>query len=81
MSSIDLENIDLAEVSAHLRAACGPVVEGAVVGRTVLRDAVVAHLGCSELEGEEMVDTMIGRGFLVWREEPGGPAAWDIHAR
>ena len=42
----------------------GAAPEGFVRGRTVLRDTVVASLGCSELEAEEVVDTMIGRGFL-----------------
>ena len=81
MNSLDTENIDLAEVAAHLRTACGPLVEGAMIGRTLLRDAVVARLECSELEGENLIETMIGCGFLVWREESDGLAGWAIPAR
>jgi hypothetical protein len=74
----DPEQTDLAEIAALLRHRCGPAVEGLVVGRTRLRDEVVRHLDCSQLEGEIVIDTMIGRGLLVWHERPGELAEWIV---
>jgi hypothetical protein len=75
---LDPESIDLATLSASLRRACGPALAGAVVGRTRIRDEVVHQLCCSELEGELLVDTMIGRGFIRRREHSGGQIEWLI---
>lgn len=75
--TLDLENLDLAAVAAQLRDACGPVVVGEVVGRTLLRDEVARELNCSQLEAEMLTDTMISRGFLVRQEGPEG-AEWAI---
>lgn len=72
------EEIDLAAIAVLLRQKCGPSVEGPVMGRTRLRDEVVRHLGCSQLQGEAVIDTMIGRGFLVRTERPGGSIDWVI---
>jgi hypothetical protein len=71
------EEVDLAELARVLRAACGPSVVGAVVGRTLLRDEVARHLVCSQLEAETLVDTMVGRGFLV-RTDEDGQDGWVI---
>ena len=75
---LDLESLDLAVLAAVLSSACRPPIEGAVVGRTRLRDEVARHLGCSQLEAELVVDTMIGRGFIRRREHPGQPIEWLI---
>ncbi len=85
MERFDPEAVDLAAVAEHLHATVGPSVAGSVVGRTVLRDAVIVQLRCSQLEAELVVDTMIGRGFLVaaqvgqgldgWRVRPPRPSA------
>jgi hypothetical protein len=77
---LELESVDLAKVAQHLMSACGGSVEGAVVGRTRLRDEVVGYLQCSQLEGEQVLDTMINRGFVVKRSEPDGCVHWDIAA-
>jgi hypothetical protein len=77
-SSFDPEVVDLARLASILRARCGGRVEGSVVGRTVLRDAVSEHLQCSQLDAENIVDTMIGRGFIVRSHVPDGPEAWLI---
>lgn len=61
-----------------LRAALGPAVDGDVVGRTVMRNAVVNGLGCSELQAERIVDTLIARGFVVPRRPPNGPPGWHL---
>ncbi|MEY4550060.1 MAG: hypothetical protein RL685_6255, partial [Pseudomonadota bacterium] len=66
------EAVDLAALARVLAGACGETVVGAVVGRTQLRDVVVQHLGCSQLEGEQMVDTMVARGFLAQEQLENG---------
>jgi len=51
---------------------------GFVVGRTAIRDAVAAHLACSQLEAETIVDTLVGRGLFAYVVPPGDPAAPGI---
>jgi hypothetical protein len=65
MKRHDPESIDLAVLARHLRTVLGSSVPGAVVGRTVLRDEVLRRLDCSQLEAELLIDTMVGRAFLV----------------
>ena len=78
MDRFDPESIDLAALAAHLERAVGIATAGAVVGRTRLRDEVVRHLGCSQLEGERLVDTMVGRGFLLRGAREDGMEYWTI---
>lgn len=62
---LDPEEVDLAELAYALRSAFPfEPPEGFLEGRTVLRDAVRDRLDCSELEAEEVVDTMVSQGFL-----------------
>ena len=66
-----IEEIDLAELTAALRdrfASAMPT--GYLVGRTVFRDAAAGMLGCSDLEAEDIVDTLIARGFLRYDGDP-----------
>jgi hypothetical protein len=76
-NTMDPEAVDLAELTAAVRDRCGPRLAGAVVGRTRIRDEVVEQLACSQLEAENLVDTMIGRGFVV-RDESGGSVEWVL---
>lgn len=79
-----IEDIDLAQLAATLRDRL-PVGEpkGYLRGRSVLRDLVEANLGCSELEAEELVDTLEGRGYLQYlgdqRERSQAYATWAIN--
>lgn len=75
---IDPESVDLAELARVVRARCGPALPGEVVGKTRIRDEVMAHLECSELEAELLVDTMVGRGFAKRSEQPDGLVVWEI---
>jgi hypothetical protein len=66
-----VEEVDLAELTAALRdrfARASPT--GYVVGRTALRDAVATMLSCSQLEAEDIVDTLIVRGFVRYDGDP-----------
>jgi myo-inositol catabolism protein IolC len=77
---LDVSTVDLAELVTELdeRVPVG-AREGFVVGRTSFRDAVQAHLGCSELEAERLVDTMVSRGMLRFREaRPDRPGQWSL---
>lgn len=77
-SPLNLEEVDLAVVAYGIRKLVDAPIEGSIVGRTRLRDAVVEHLDCSQLEAEQIVDTMIGRGFLVETEVADGRSLWEI---
>lgn len=74
---INPESIDLLELAGVLRARCGPELPGLLVGKTRIRDEVARHLSCSDLEAETLVDTMVGRGFVVRRDQSDG-VTWSI---
>ena len=80
MTTLNVEAVDLGDLASSLGAAFGAHVEGAVVGRTQLRDEVARVVGCSQLEAEQMVDTMIGRGFLRSERLADGRETWRIVA-
>lgn len=68
---LSIDEVDLAELTASLRrrfAGAAPV--GYLDGRTLLRDAVADELECSELEAEEIVDTLVERGFVRYGGDP-----------
>jgi hypothetical protein len=59
------EEIDLEELRAKLSARfAGAAPAGYVRGKGDLRGAVVALLGCSALEAEQLVDTLEARGMI-----------------
>jgi hypothetical protein len=70
-----VEDVDLAELARGLRDDLGHAPAGYLPGRTELRDRTVQRLGCSELQAEQIVDTMIARRFVSYddSEEPAGP--------
>jgi hypothetical protein len=78
------EETDLARVASDLvHAFVGRAPTGYLPGRTAFRDAVASSLSCSQLEAEQIVDTMMSRGFLRYE---GAPSAeidnarpWTIH--
>ncbi len=72
----DPESVDLAALRSALEARCGAFVEGEVVGRTALRDEVAQQVGCSVLDAERLVDTMVGRGFLRRQVTSDGRTGW-----
>jgi hypothetical protein len=67
----DPESIDLAVLTRRVRAALPSPPRGPITGRTEIRDAVGTILGCSALEAEAIVETMIGRGFAVFDADDG----------
>lgn len=66
-----LDDIDLAKLALALKrqfAASPP--QGYVLGRSIFRDAIVERLQCSELEGENLVDTLVSLGYLCFKGSP-----------
>jgi hypothetical protein len=71
---LSMEDVDLAELVDALRsrfARARPT--GYLGGRTALRDAVANELGCSVLEAEELVDTLVARGLVRYEGDPREP--------
>ena len=66
-----VEDVDLAELTASLRSRfAGAAPTGYLDGRSALRDAVTEELTCSTLEAEEIVDTLVARGFVRYEGDP-----------
>lgn len=72
------DSVDLARLARHLNESFHSAPVGAIVGRTQLRDEVARDLKCSLLEAEQIVDTMVARGFLSERRDPDGMVHWTI---
>jgi hypothetical protein len=70
------EDIDLAKLVDELREAFGarPPL-GYLEGRTQIRDIVRIQLDCSELEAEQIVDTMVSLDLLYYPSDPRGQAS------
>jgi hypothetical protein len=81
---MDIDDIDLAELAADLRDRVPPgEPKGYLRGKATMRDMVRYHLNCSELEAEELVDTLELRGYLQFHGDPAeraqANATWDIN--
>jgi hypothetical protein len=69
--ALSLEDLDLQRITRSLRATFdGGELEGFADGRTAIRDAIVDRLRCSALEAEDLVETLIGRGFVRFEGDP-----------
>ena len=79
MGTLDVEQVDLAQLVAAIRTRVeSPLLAGSVVGRTYMRDVVADHLGCSALEAERLVDTMVSRGFVHLERDVDGRETWRL---
>jgi hypothetical protein len=76
MSTLDVEGVDLAELARVATSRALGLLEGAVTGRSLLRDVVVEHLECSMLEAETLVDTLIARGYFTLTRDDEGREIW-----
>lgn len=76
---MDIADADLEAVLTHFHARFRDAPpEGAVVGRTALRDAVAQVLGCSLLEAEQIVDTLVARGDIQLVRSPDRLPVWEV---
>ncbi len=65
MDPIVPEEIDLEKLRSRLADEFGDAPPtGYIRGKTALRAAVVRDLDCSELEAEQLVETLESRGFI-----------------
>lgn len=79
---MDIERIDLLAVTRYLASEFRDApVHGAVVGKTLMRDALAERLHSSQLEAEMLVDTLVMHGFLVLRDGPDMESTWSIRPR
>lgn len=76
------EDVDLATLAALARREPAARRAGFVVGRTNLRDCFMSALGCSAALSEQLVDTMVARGFLEYAPDArSGHGVWLVHER
>ncbi len=81
---VRIEDVDLMEVAERLRRHIpeGEPPVGYLRGRSYFRDVLAHELGCSELEAEELVDTLEMNGYLKFVGDPSvrsqAESRWDI---
>ena len=76
---MDITAVDLGTVLTQLRSRFRDApAQGAILGRTALRDEVAAFLGCSLLEAEQIVDSLVVRGSVRLVQPPDELAVWDL---
>ena len=84
MGPLDVEDVDLARLAESIRGRLGARLEASYLrGKSILRDAVVAELACSEVTAEELVETMELNGFvrfphLADETHPATRRPWEI---
>jgi competence protein ComEC len=81
---VRIEDLDLDDVAERLRRHIpeGEPPVGYLRGRSYFRDVLAHELGCSELEAEELVDTLEMNGYLRFEGDPSvrsrAESRWDI---
>lgn len=84
---IAVDEIDLEALTAALRARYGQHLHASYLrGKTVMRDAIRAQLGCSDYEAEELVETLELLGYVRFPQldeatHPSSRHAWTIMER
>ncbi|QSQ27837.1 hypothetical protein JY651_24340 [Pyxidicoccus parkwayensis] len=74
------EDLDLQALTAELKNSLGPGEPvGYLRGKALMRDVLVHMKGFSELEAEELVDTLELRGFLRFLGDPAERSVADAH--
>lgn len=81
---MSIDELDLADVAQRLREHIPPndPPVGYLRGRSYFRDVLVHEFDISELEAEELVDTLEMNGFLRFAGDPAersqAESRWDI---
>ncbi len=74
------EDLDLEALMQELRAALNPGEPiGYLRGKSLMRDVLVQQRSFSELEAEELIDTLEARGFLHFLGDPSERSVADSH--
>ncbi|MFT3915651.1 MAG: hypothetical protein QM704_16510 [Anaeromyxobacteraceae bacterium] len=81
-----IDDVDLAELAARIRERIPPndPPVGYLRGRSYFRDVVRDELSVSDMEAEELVDTLELQGYLRFLGDPSershAESRWDVHA-
>ena len=80
------EGLDLEQITKQVIAILGPVEPKVYLrGKSQMRDAVVQGTGLSQLEAEELIDTLELRGYLKFLGDPSerseADSRWEISPR
>jgi hypothetical protein len=84
VTPVSIDDIDLASLAELLRVQLGSSLETSYLrGKTLLRDTLTAHLGCSDAEAESLVDTLELQGYVRFPHfqddtHPSGRRFWHI---
>jgi len=74
------EDLDLQQLTADLKNTLGPGEPiGYLRGKSLMRDVLVHMKRFSELEAEELIDTLELRGFLRFLGDPSERSVADAH--
>jgi len=81
MGMLRFEDIDLAELARTLRlhVSQGEAPVGYLRGRSYFRDVIADVLHCSDVEAEELVDTLEMNGYLHFEGDPSERSVADSH--
>ena len=80
-----IDDVDLADLAERIRRHIPPndPPVGYLRGRSYFRDVVRAELHVSDLEAEELVDTLELNGYLEFLGDPSersrAESRWDVH--
>ncbi len=69
---MDIDNIDLEELARTIRRHIPPGEPpvGYLRGRSYFRDVIAHELRCSDVEAEQLVDTLENNGYLRFHGDP-----------
>jgi hypothetical protein len=74
------DDLDLRQLTADLKRILAPGEPvGYLRGKSLFRDVLVSMKGFSELEAEELIDTLEIRGFLRFLGDPTERSVADAH--
>jgi hypothetical protein len=82
---VDFDSIDLEELARMIRRHIpqGEPPVGYLRGRSYFRDVIVHALNCSDMEAEDLVDTLEMNGYLHFAGDPSersvADSRWDIN--
>lgn len=84
METIDVDEIDLETLAEALKRRIGGRFSASYLeGKSLLRDAVEAELRCSDVEAEQLVETLEMQGHLRFPHlpddtHPANAEEWEI---
>lgn len=74
------DDLDLQDLASEIKSSLGPSGPvGYLRGKSLMRDMLVSRHRFSELEAEELIDTMEQQGFLRFLGDPTEQSIADSH--